>query len=123
MTWFVDPRSFMSKCSSCTSKDSCSSGPKQKLNYGNTPKKSDMSHALKSPPKQTGDATPLNHPCQCTTMFRVPRSACMKCIRSFIYAVDRDKALAVIEEYRTAGKKVAAERMERVLEEKRRKEL
>lgn len=103
----------MGNCSSCKKSSSCS----KKQEYQVREADIDISSYLK-PLKDNSpvDSTPLNYPCQCPNSPKLPRYACLNCIRSWVNAVTQEEVLEAIETYR--DKVITADRLQDSLQEK-----
>ena len=87
---------------------------------GNKNKQENITEYLKSNNKLSGDPTPLDYKCNCVGYNKVPRSACLTCIKSWVTAVDESEVKIQIARFLSEGKTIAASRLESTLLDKKR---
>jgi hypothetical protein len=71
----------------------------------------------------TPDPTPLSRWCQHTPKPKYKRHMCLTCIKSFVWAVDYWETEEAIQKLKELGHKVAVDRLEGELKERKRKEI
>lgn len=79
----------------------------------------DSKYYLRPPKRPDGDPTPLEEQCKCPDNPRLPRYACIKCIRGWVASQNYEDVLNKSEELKLNGKLIAAERLLKELEKQK----